>query len=79
MPTAPVPTAPVPTAPVPTAPVNDFRTFMMWLTPQLRVGKVTQAGLQGVVTEMGLPNLPALSNRPDLIAKAMERIEALQG
>ena len=77
------PTSPLgvaPAAPIvdPIAPpANDFPTLMSKITSAVHAGKTTSAAVLKIVQEMGLPSLPVVATRPDLIPAIMNRLEAL--
>lgn len=61
------------------APQNDFPALMTKITSVVHTGKTTSAAILKIVQEMGLPSLPVVASRPDLIPSLMARIDALVG
>lgn len=77
-----VPLPPVAVTPIadPIAlPQNDFPALMTKITNAVHTGKTTSAAILKIVQEMGLPSLPVVASRPDLIPALMGRIDALVG
>lgn len=62
----------------PEAPAQGFGEFVDWLGDELSRGSVTDAMWQAVLGDLGLPGIAALDHRPDLVATARQRIEALR-
>lgn len=62
----------------PEAPAQGFGEFVDWLGDELSRGSVTDAMWQSVLRDLGLPGIAALDHRPDLVATARQRIEALR-
>lgn len=89
-PTAPLPPPPPPAAVTalfaPEAPAHGFGEFVDWLGDELSRAtdpaftgpKVTDEMWQSVLRDLGLPGIAALDHRPDLVATARQRIEALR-
>jgi hypothetical protein len=79
----PVPVAPPapPVADVPPAPpapnIVSFPALMQKISPAVASGKVTQEQVVAIVTRLGVPSLPLLSTRPDLIPTVSAEIDAL--
>lgn len=80
----PVPPAPIaPVAPVtPVAdpiapPQNDFPSLMHKITSNVNSGKIQSASVIKIIQEFGLPSLPVVATRPDLIPSIMARLDAL--
>lgn len=83
-PVAPVapPASPVaPTAPAPEAPSADGRTLFVGLigraSAAMNAGKLTQEEVSQICGKFGIPALPLLANRLDLVAQVASEIDAL--
>lgn len=82
---APVPPAPpqAPVAPAPSAPVDDAALRQQFVglvgraSAAIQGGKVTQAEVNQICTDSGIPALPLLANRLDLVATVAQRVDAL--
>lgn len=72
------PAAPVPPAPpAPTAPVADFPSFMARVVPAVAAGTISESQVTTILGEFGVPSLPLLAARPDLLPTVAARIDAL--
>lgn len=83
VPPAPAPVAAVPPAPPAAnpAPAGDPATFadlMLWLTPHMP-HKLTPEQLNGTLSANGLPGLPGLMHRPDLVPVIVAQIKPMLG
>lgn len=78
-PPAPAPAAPV--APVPPAPSGDARQQFVGLVGRasaaIQAGKVTQAEVNQCCADAGVPALPLLANRLDLVPQVAAHVDAL--
>jgi hypothetical protein len=77
------PTAPAVVAPTfsdPLAPAtNDFPSFMAKVTSAVNDGRLTTASVNAIVKEFGLPSIPVVATRPDLIPGIMVKLDELLG
>jgi hypothetical protein len=79
----PAPPAPLvaPTAPAPEAPSADGRTLFVGLigraSAAMNAGKLTQEEVTQICSKFGIPALPLLANRLDLVAQVASEIDAL--
>ena len=78
-PPAPVPyVQPAPVKPlIDLMPVNDFPALMNKITAAVNAQKITSQTVIDIVRECGLPSLPVVATRPDLIPSIMARIDAV--
>lgn len=79
-PIAPVATPIAPIAPIPDpiiAPQNDFPALMNKITSNVNSGKIQSAAVIKIIQEFGLPSLPVVATRPDLIPSISARLDAL--
>jgi hypothetical protein len=64
--------------PAPPAPnIVSFPALMQKISPAVASGKVTQEQVVAIVTRLGVPSLPLLSTRPDLIPTVSAEIDAM--
>ena len=75
-PNAPTPTpTPTPTPPPPPATgVDPFLTLMKGVTAQFNTGAVTLERINEVLAPLGIPAMPALAKRPDLIPQVADAL-----
>lgn len=79
LPASPTPIAAVP-APPPPAPVDDKQAFVQLIakaSAALNAKTLTQEQLTAAVVAAGVPSLPLLSNRPDLIPTVSTTLDTL--
>lgn len=73
-----VPAAPVAPPAPPAAPVAvSFPDFMARVVPAVAAGQITEVQVTTILGEFGIPSLPLLATRPDLLPKVASRIDAL--
>jgi hypothetical protein len=81
--TAPIPPPPAPMMPwspladvVPPPPsiTKDFPTLMELISRGVTAGKIGSPDIIKIVQEFGVPNIPALATRPDIVAAVYDRI-----
>jgi hypothetical protein len=53
---------------------KTFPAFVQWVMGYVKAQKITQSEVNEAVKELGLPGLPALTMRPDLIPAAVAKI-----
>jgi len=71
-------TPPAPPAGTP-APSMDFPALMQKITAALQSGKITSQTVISIVHKFGLPNLPVVGTRPDLVPAIAAEIDKLIG
>lgn len=60
--------------------VGVFSNFMKTVvTPAISQGKITHAQVTGIIQSVGVPSLPLLANRPDLIPQVTAAIQQITG
>lgn len=69
------PVAPPP--PPPVATVVSFPSLMQKIAPAVDTGRITNAQVAAILGEFGVPSLPLLAARPDLLGAVSTRIDAL--
>jgi hypothetical protein len=90
LPPTPVPAAVAPPPPyVPPAPVAplidlmapkaDFPTFMSKVTSLNQTGKIDRERVVLIIQQFGIPNIPSVATRPDLIPAIMKAIDDVVG
>lgn len=59
------------------APVANFPDFMARVVPAVAAGQITELQVTTILGEFGIPSLPLLATRPDLLPTVSSRIDAL--